>query len=107
MSRPFRAYPDGGGGAYVQCLNCGSDATHFEPGTGWTCSACGASDADENPPAGDCTCPDGDTWACIDGIVYGPCTSERCSGVCEQDGTCECTAEQHKPGRHGTPWPPW
>ena len=53
MTHPFRAYPDGGGGAYVQCLNCGSDATHFEPGTGWTCSTCGASDADENPPAGD------------------------------------------------------
>jgi hypothetical protein len=62
-----------------------------------------------DPTIVDCTCLDGDTWACIgpEGIIYGPCGSDRCPGVCESDGTCDCEADEHKPGRHGTPWPKW
>ena len=45
-----------------------------------------------------CTCPDGDTWACIYGYVYGPCTSDMCGGVCELEGWCDCTATKHKEG---------
>jgi hypothetical protein len=51
-----------------------------------------------------CTCPDGDLWACIDGTIYGPCTADNCGGVCEVDGYCDCKASEHKPGRHGVPW---
>ena len=51
--------------------------------------------------AGECTCPDGDLWACVGGTVYGPCSAENCSGVCTDDGACECEADTHKPGRHG------
>lgn len=43
----FRAYETGDGNAWVTCLNCGSDATHWDPADGWSCSACGKSDADE------------------------------------------------------------
>ena len=50
---------------------------------------------------GECTCLDGDLWACVGGTVYGPCSAENCSGVCTDDGACECEADTHKPGRHG------
>jgi hypothetical protein len=43
----FHIQEDGGGGAIVTCRNCSSDATHWDPGDGWSCSSCGASDSDE------------------------------------------------------------
>lgn len=40
----------------------------------------------------DCACGfgDGDWVACVDGRVYGPCGDARCTGVCEEQGPCEC-----------------
>jgi len=38
-----------------------------------------------------CPSPDSDLYMCIDGLVYGPCTSEYCCGVCEIEGDCTCT----------------
>lgn len=29
-------------------------------------------------------------WACINGNVYGPCSSENCYGACDLDGKCSC-----------------
>lgn len=34
--------------------------------------------------------PAGDWVACVDGTVYGPCEDEKCSGVCESQGVCDC-----------------
>jgi len=31
-----------------------------------------------------------DFWYCSDGRLYGPCEDERCGGVCEYKGDCEC-----------------
>ena len=28
--------------------------------------------------------------ACLDGLIYGPCTSDACQGVCEIRGRCRC-----------------
>jgi hypothetical protein len=50
-----------------------------------------------------CTCPDDDWWHCIDGEVYGPCSSGECGGVCTYDGRCTPPATVHKPGTHGVP----
>jgi hypothetical protein len=51
--------------------------------------------ADERPTdhetADTCTCPNGDTWRCILGSVYGPCSSPDCGGVCTYEGYCTCT----------------
>lgn len=38
----------------------------------------------------DCTCATDDDYACIAGIVYGPCESDHCGGVCENVGSCGC-----------------
>lgn len=44
----------------------------------------------------ECDCgQDGDWWACIGGLLYGPCESDRCGGVCEFKG--ECDHDCHKP----------
>lgn len=37
---------------------------------------------------------DSDWYMCIGGVVYGPCTSEWCGGVCEAAYSCDC--ECHK-----------
>lgn len=37
-----------------------------------------------------CWCLAGDTWCCIKGEVYGPCSSDACGGVCEAEGRCPC-----------------
>jgi hypothetical protein len=50
-----------------------------------------------------CTCLDDGMWRCVDGDVYGPCSSGLCGGVCEYDGRCTCPATVHKPGTHGVP----
>jgi hypothetical protein len=50
----------------------------------------------------ECICPNDDFWRCLDGDVYGPCSSDMCYGVCEYDGSCTCLALTHKPGTHGT-----
>jgi hypothetical protein len=34
--------------------------------------------------------PDGESWLCLDGILYGPCGAEECSGSCEDNGDCTC-----------------
>lgn len=54
-----------------------------------------------------CTCPDDGLWGCVDGEVYGPCSSDLCGGVCTYDGRCTCQASEHKPGTHGTPEAEW
>jgi hypothetical protein len=41
-------------------------------------------------PKSECTCPDDDSFRCIDGDVYGPCSSPDCYGVCEYEGYCTC-----------------
>ena len=49
-----------------------------------------------------CTCLNGDMWRCIDGRVYGPCSSEQCGGVCEYDGGCPCSLHQTDPDHRPT-----
>lgn len=48
----------------------------------------------------DCTkenpCDEESFGRCIDGILYGWCTSEFCNGVCEMMGDCGC--ECHREG---------
>lgn len=37
-----------------------------------------------------CVCPGDDEYRCIRGIVYGPCSSDACGGVCTSEGACTC-----------------
>lgn len=37
-----------------------------------------------------CICPNNDYEKCINGIVYGMCSSEYCEGVCTNIGRCPC-----------------
>lgn len=37
-----------------------------------------------------CEDTDVDYVVCIDGIVYGYCESENCTGGCESQGSCYC-----------------
>lgn len=30
----------------------------------------------------------GEDYACIDGVLYGPCSNSSCYGVCEDMGGC-------------------
>ena len=46
-----------------------------------------------------CTDSDNDEELCIDGMVYGYCSSDLCYGVCELYGTCPCTCHLAHPGR--------
>jgi hypothetical protein len=32
---------------------------------------------------------------CLDGMVYGECTSDLCYGVCELWGRCPCECHSH------------
>lgn len=36
----------------------------------------------------------GESTACHDGRLYGPCPSEFCGGQCEFIGTCECDCHE-------------
>jgi len=35
-------------------------------------------------------CEGNDAWGCLNGEIYGYCTSELCGGLCEYEGTCGC-----------------
>lgn len=52
----------------------------------------------EQPPStgGEHRCDgtDGEDTACIDGTLYGPCSSEHCGGVCEYVGACGCACHR-------------
>lgn len=47
----------------------------------------------------DCPCghPLGGDYACLNGLIYGPCGDENCTGVCDDThGTCaadDCTCQ--------------
>lgn len=38
----------------------------------------------------------GESWACIEGRVYGPCSAENCYGVCEHEGDCRCDCHKER-----------
>lgn len=42
------------------------------------------------------TCSDQGMYGCINGHVYGPCTSDRCGGLCEYVGICDCQCHVEK-----------
>ena len=53
-----------------------------------------------------CVDSDSDQWdnlwdeeGCLDGEVYGYCSSDLCGGLCESFGTCPCTCHTMGSGR--------
>lgn len=46
-----------------------------------------------------CDGTDGEEIGCVDGDVYGPCSSEYCGGVCEYVSACDCPCHKSKPAK--------
>lgn len=41
---------------------------------------------------------DNDDTACVDGMIYTTCGHENCTGVCVDDGDCDCACHDEEAG---------